>query len=500
MNNILRETKNDKIFNQKKDNQTLKNAAVKSGGFYVGSRLLDYVIQLLSTIVLARLLAPEDFGLVAMVTSITGFFIIFKDFGLSDATVQSETLSHEQTTRLFWINLLVGFILFLIVSLIAPILSWFYHDTRLIMVTVVSALGFIFAGLYTQHTALLKRNMQFKEISLIEIMGVLISTIITIIIAFKEFSYWALVLRPLIGNLCVTIGIWYICKWIPGKPTISANVKSFLSFGFNTLGFYFVNYFARTMDKILIGWKEGPASLGFYHKAYHLFVAPINQFSIPLHSVAVSSLTKLKNQPELYRKYYLRAISILCFIGMPMSIFTTASAKDLILLLLGPKWDKTAELFMVLGFGAGIQILYSTQGWLFASLGKADKWFKWGCISTLVMVGGFFIGLPFGAMGVAIAYTISLYILVGPGLNFAGKFVGLSFFDILKSIWKYYVASIIAGIITYFYSLHGYLHNTLLMFSTETVIYTLAYILLILILFKNFKPFIEFTRIIRKVL
>ncbi|MDR0306544.1 MAG: lipopolysaccharide biosynthesis protein [Chitinispirillales bacterium] len=473
----------------------LKSRAVRGGGIVIFARTVDFIAHTVGTIVLARLLLPADFGLLAMVLTITGFFVLFKDLGLSDATVQSEKINHRQVSTLFWINVLFSALIIVLIVIISPFVANFYNEPRLAKIVVISAFSFIFAGLSTQHLALLKRNMKFKQIASIEIIAAIGSITIALVMALRGFGYWALVARPIILAVLTMAGVWFFCPWRPGLPARRSGVKGLIRFGAGTMGFYVVNYFARNTDKALIGWAIGPIALGFYHKAYHLFILPVSQFSIPLQSVAVTTLTKLRNEPERYKAYFVKAIALLSFAGMPMSTYLAALGRDVILLLLGPRWMEAADIFAVLGLGAGMQIIYATQGWLHVSLGRSDRWFWWGCVNSVIMVLFFLAGLPFGAIGVAAGYTISLFILTGPALWYAGRPVKLTLREIVSGVWRIYLAALAAGIFTWVLVRTFADINIFYRLSFCSAAFMIVYLLSVAILSWSFEPLVRYWKL-----
>jgi len=141
---------------------------------------------------------------------------------------------------------------------------------------------------------------------------------------------------------------------------------------------------------------------------------------------------------------------MLALVGMPLSAILTLTGKDILLLLLGPQWGKAGEIFTVFGPAIGITLIYGTHGWLHLSLGRADRWLRWGTIELITCAAGFVIGLPFGAIGVAVAYTASFYLLIAPGLWYAGRPVGITFSIVISAIWKYCLSALAAGILTWF--------------------------------------------------
>jgi len=461
---------------------------------------VDYGIQVGSTAIIARILEPSDYGLVAIAIAITGFFFIFKTLGLSDATVQRAQITHQQVSNLFWINVAAGFLLTLVLFLGAPLIAAIFNDNRLVNIIRVSSLTFVISGLYTQHHALLKRSMKFSVLAVNEITGISLSVIAAIIMAFSGMGYWVLVIRPLIYAASIAIGCWILCKWRPGLPSRNSNVKPMLRFGLNTIAYYIVDYIARNSDKALIGWKEGPGPLGFYSKAFQLFLAPVSQLTIPLSGVAVSTLSKLCREPSKYHSYYLKAMHAIAFVGFPISMFLVANSKHLILFLLGEKWAGAAELFSILGLAGGIQLITSTRAWLFVSQGRTDRWFHTGVVASVAMGLFILIGLQFGTKGVAVSYTTFVYLSLIPSLWYAGAPVGLKFRQIFSVIWKTFCASFLAGCVNWYLIglLPGFSSFFILLFSM--LVFSISYSAIVLALYGNAKPFTSFFELIMMVL
>jgi O-antigen/teichoic acid export membrane protein len=427
----------------------LKSRTLRGGGATVFSQVLIYGIQMVGTIVLARILKPSDFGLVAMVTA---FSFLFQNFGLrgfTEATIQSDMIDREKISTLFWIQIALSVGVTLLFIGLSPIMAWFYDEGRLVEIAVVIGFSFVFNALATQHLALLQRNMQFYRVAGNEMFANIITQIVAIGFAVWGWGYWALVARRVVPLVAVAAGAWILCRWVPGLPGRDAGVKSMLKFGMHTYGNFATNYFSRNLDKVLVGWRYGAQSLGQYERAYYLFVMPVNQLSNPLTGVAVAALSRLRDDREKFRRYYLKGVSVLAVIGMPLSSILTLTGKDLLLLLLGAQWTGAGEVFTVFGPAIGITLVYGTHGWLHLSLGRADRWLRWGIVELVVCGFCFVLGLAFGAIGVAIGYTASFYALIGPGLWYAGKPANITFFNVVSAIWKYCLSALVAGMLTW---------------------------------------------------
>lgn len=489
----------EKYFNRDHLRSGLKKRAVRGAGATVFSRSTVYCINMISVIILARLLTPDDFGLVAMVTAPFMFLMDFANLGLGDATIQSEEVNQKQISTLFWINTGLGAGLTSLLIAVSPIIGSFYKEPRVQSITIAISFMFVLGGLSTQHLALLKRNLLFYRITANEVIASILSVIIAIAGAWWGWGYWAIVARQLTLSLTLAAGAWLVCSWRPGLPSLHTRVKPMLTFGTNSVASNVTYYFSKNLDKVLIGWCHSTQSLGYYDRAYHLFVLPLNQLSFPLSAVALAALSRLRNEPEKYRRYYLKALSMLAFIGMPLSAIVTLVASDLVLLLLGQQWHKTGHILSIFGLGIGIALIISTCGWLHLSLGRADRKLRWAITTFIVTVIFLSIGLPFGPSGVAIAYTASLYVLVCPALWYAGKPIHLKFRSLLSVIWKPYVCALAAGLLCWFFFNSFDLTsdtfvrlNILARIFLSVILCTSVYLLLTIVLHQGTRPISQF--------
>lgn len=471
----------------------LRDKAIQGGSITVLTRFLSTAIQIGGVAVLSRLLSPDDWGLVTMATVITNFFFVFQELGLTDATIQASGIKHEQVSTLFWINLAFGTSITLLLVAISPAVAWFYKKPQITMIMIVSSLGFVLTGLYTQHIALLKRKMLFVKVSLIEIFSNLLGIVFSILLALVGFGYWAIAIRPIASGFFATILAWMYCRWRPGPPKRRSGVRPLIKFGLNSVGFYIVNYFSFNVDKTLIGKRFGAEQLGHYSRAYFLSTIPSNQFSSSLFHVAVSTLSKLRGEPENYCRYYFNAISVMSFLGMPLSIFMVVMSKDLVYLLMGSQWDRAEEIFSILGLSAGMNILYTTHGWLHMSLGRTDRLLKWGIISSIIMVTGFFLGMFFGSKGVAISYSLVIVGLTFPGILYAGRPIGLRFSGIISAIWRCTCASLLGGgLLVFMRSMGIFEQGIVLRIVIMLVVYIFLYLAFAAVFYGDIKSVIKF--------
>lgn len=428
----------------------LKERSVKGGVVTMIAQLLKLGIQVGSNVFLARLLTPSDFGLIAMAAVVASFILMFKDMGLSQATIQNENINHAQISTLFWINAAFGLVAMLTTWLMAANIAAFYNEPALVDITIIFAFGLFIGGLTVQHQALLKRQMRFKELSLIEVSSMLIGVIAAIGAAFMGLGYWALVILQITQAATLLIGTWYFSKWRPSLPDLKCGIGSMLSFGGYMTAYSFINYFARNLDTILIGWRWGATSVGSYSRAYSLLLLPLGQITAPFSGVAVPVLSRLQNEPEQFKNYYLKTVKIIAYISMPMILSMAILAHEIVYIVLGPQWNAAADLFQVLAIAAFWQPIASTVGWVYVSLGNIRRMMYWGLIGTTVMAIAMIIGLPWGANGVALAYSISMWILVLPIFFCAFYKTPINITSLIKAIKFPIAVSIVSGFGLYF--------------------------------------------------
>jgi PST family polysaccharide transporter len=409
------------------------------------SQALAFLVQLAATVVLTRLLAPSDFGLVTMVTT---FSLLLASFGLNGFTegiLQRPEIDDPLASNLFWINLGAGILLSVGFAAAGSLIARFYGEPRVTHVAIGMSLTIFFTSTSVLHLALLKRAMKFSAVSVNDIVARAVSVGVSIGLAVAGLGYWALVAGAVALPLSQSIGAWTLCRWLPKFPRRAPGTMSMVRFAMNTYSHCVVNYFAKNMDNLLVGWRFNAQALGFYKKAYDLFVLPANQLLSPVSAVVVTTLSRLKGDRAEYQRCFLRGLSILAFVGMGLSGVLTLIGKDFIRLLLGPGWDTAGSIFVFFGPGIGFMLIYGTHSWLHLSAGKADRWFRWGVIEFGVTALLFLLALPWGPLGIAVAWTTSFWILMLPAFWYAGKPIGFTIAPLLSVLWKYALAAIAAG-------------------------------------------------------
>ena len=420
--------------------------AIRGGAFTVGSQASQFVIGLLATMVMARLLTPRDYGLIGMVTVVTGFLTIFKDIGLSRATIQRNVLTHDEASSLFWINGAVGVGIALLTAAIAPVIARFYGEPRLTNITIALACGFLVSGFSVQHQALLRRRMRFGILAANDVFSVTLASVVGITMAFERMSYWAIVGNQLTFTISGAVLAWTVCRWRPSLPKRSTPVREMLAFGGNITGFTVLNYFSRNTDDLLIGRFWGSQQLGLYAKAYQLLLFPLNQINLPIGGVAVPTLSRLVDEPERYRAAFARTLDKIVLITMPLVVFLMVCSDWLIAVVLGSQWVGAANIFMWLAIAGFVQPIGYTTGWLFTSQNRTGELLRWGVMSSILAVGSIAAGVHWGAEGVAKSYGLTSALITTPlNLWWVGRRGPVRTWDFYKTSAPFAISAIIAG-------------------------------------------------------
>ncbi|MCH6256495.1 lipopolysaccharide biosynthesis protein [Puniceicoccaceae bacterium K14] len=440
------------------------------------------VLTMATTAVLARILEPEDFGLFAMVGSVLVFVTMFQDAGLSMATVQRAKINHDQVSTLFWANVTAGTLMAGLILAISPLLAYIFDDHRVAPIAMGLAIPTFLSGVCAQHGALLQRQMRFLAEQSIVVTSQVVGAATAIIAALMGAGYWALVLKAISASVVVVFIRWWASGWTPGLPKRGSGAGEMARFGANLTAGRFFNEMSSHADNLLLGYFGGPAVLGLYSKAYGLLALPVREVNKPIGMIAVPALSRLQNNPERFRRFYLRGLEMVAFISMPIIVFATIGADKVILLMLGEKWSGSIEIFRALAPAAFVGTISVAGSWLLIPFGKGKKLFHLSVVSSFVTVLGFVIGLQWGALGVATALSVTTVILKVPGLAYACKGSPVSLFDIGSAILRTSTASCVAGLLIILVGGFIQIENLLILTGCHGVIYAISYLLLFLVL------------------
>lgn len=423
----------------------LKQRAIRGGTAKIASQAASFLVRMGSLMILARLLDPKDFGLVGMVTAVIGVFNVFRDFGLSAAAVQRSSVTEEQISTLFWVNVLVGAVLGLLSLAMAPFVASFYHEPRLFGVTAALATGFLFNAVGVQHTAILERQMRFTTLSMIDIISLLVTATIGIGMARQGFGYWALVATSIVTPLVYTVCVWIATAWVPGRPHKQVGILSMMRFGGTLTLNGLIMYIASNFEKVLLGRFWGVEAVGIYGRAFQLINIPTDNLNSAAGGVAFAALSRVKDEPNRFRGFFLKGYSLVLSLTVPITCACALFADDMILVFLGPKWRSAAAVFRLLAPTTLAFAIVNPLGWLLSSLGLVGRGLKIALVLAPVMIAGYLLGLPYGPKGVALAYSAVMTLCAIPLIAWAVHGTMISLRDVLLTASRPLLSGLVAA-------------------------------------------------------
>lgn len=405
-----------------------------------------FVVQTATTMVLARLLSPQDFGLLGMVVVVTGFLGLFQDAGLGMATVQRLEVTHEQTSTLFWINVAVGAILATLCAALAPVMVAFYHEPRLYWIAVVSGGTLMLNGLAAQHSALLQRGMRFVTQAKIGVLSLTVGSGTGIVMALLGCRYWSLVGMAMVSALVSVGGVWLAVRWVPGPPRRRSGIRSMLHFGGLATCNSFVVFLAWNAEKILLGRFWGPDALGLYGRAFQLVTLPVQQLNTAVTGVAFPALSRIQHDAKRLARSFLRGFSLLISATIPITITCTLFAEEIVRVVLGAKWMEAAPIFRLLSPVAVVFAVANPFSWLLMSTGRIGRALTLSAATTPLVILGIVLGLGHGPKGVALGYSSAMTALVIPIAAWSKHGTGITWADLWGATKPPFVSGLLAGV------------------------------------------------------
>jgi len=441
----------DEEFDQSDLRENIKGKTVRGGIFMIAGSVVQLCVSLIGNWLLTRELTKADYGLIGMVTILTGFIGLFSNLGITQAVVQTQRLTKGQLSTLFWFGTVIGLLVALINLALAPGLVWFFNEPRLFGISAFYSLFLMIGALTFQHRAILQRQMRFAELSTISVISNLAGVSAAVWAVFNNFSYWSLVILNGVTQLCLLAGLWSMTRWIPGAPRRGTGARKLVSFGMNLSAAQMVNYFAKNIDNLLLGKFWGVAVLGLYSRSYSLMTMPSAKINQPILGVIISSLSKINNQPERYRRLLLSYVSLVSLTVCPIVIGIVLIVDIAVPFLFGDKWIDLVYIFYALS-PACLMTATNTTGWFYTSYGHVDRRFKWSLMVVPILLIAMICGLPWGAIGVAIAVS-SFYVIFKPlSIIFACVGTPLKPRDFLEPIGGPILITVFPGILALFTS------------------------------------------------
>jgi len=431
----------DQLFETDHLRKDLGGKAMRGGAITVTSKGLEFVLGLGSTVVLARLLTPEHFGTMAMAVIVLQFIMLFLQGGLSMATVQRSNISEEQISSLFWVNAGLGVLLCGVMAAAAYPAARIFDTPELTVIFLALAAQPLIGGFGVQHLALLRRQMRFGVIGVIEVAAASVSIVAAIVLAAMDFGVWALVAMRLSAELLRNVGFWLACPWRPGRFQRSAGVRAMLRFGGNLTVFHLLQNVAARLDFFVIGYFWGGHWLGLYERAQRVFLLPLSQMLGPISIVAIPALSRLQDTPGKYRQSYLQILDKLLLMTMPLCAFIVGTSEWLVRIVLGPQWTEANLVFTLFGVAALFVPLGNTAGYLFVTQDRTREMPRWGLCDSGIKVVGVLVAIPFGPVGLAAAHAVRTFVASVLVVWVVGRRGPVKPWDIYRSAIPFYSAA-----------------------------------------------------------
>lgn len=394
--------------------ESLKQRSVRGSFVTVLSQAAKMAIQLGSQIILARLLFPAEFGLLAMAYPVIAFVQVFNDIGLGQAIVQRPTLLPAQVSALFWVNIAISCTLACAVALLSPVASWVYGEPQLIGILLALSVTLPIAATSISPAALLARQMRFGVMARNDVLAMTVGAGTTILCAWAGFSYWSLVIGQFANVVTTNILVWMASSWRPTAPVFNKAVWDDVKFGGNLTASNFATFLTTSGDNVIVGLTTGKVALGLYDRSYNLVVRPIGQMMAPLSRVAVPLLSRLAHQADEYRTTYLQIFRIAVLLVVPGMLVCIANAPALIDILLGARWREAAPIFAWICVGGLTSSIYLSAYWLFVSQGRAGELRNFSILAAIINLLSYAIGSFWGVIGIAMASALGFVFITTP--------------------------------------------------------------------------------------
>jgi O-antigen/teichoic acid export membrane protein len=407
-------------------------------------------LTLLFSIFLARLLGPAEYGLIAMVTVFTGFSNIFVDFGFGNALIFKEKPTKLDWSSVFWFNLLSGIVVFLILILLSGTIANFYDEPILKEITIVLSLSFIFSSASITYIARLKKQLNFKSISIINLGSIILSGIIGLFMAFNNFGVWSLVGQRLSNVILKLIGYLLMSKWLPYFKYSGSSIKEIFSYSSYLFLSKLLSYSSRNLDNLLIGKVIDVASLGLYNRAYSFLMFPITAITRVINSVMFPYFSKIKNDKERIRQEFITTAKSVSIVVVPLMLNFNLGSNEIVLLVFGEQWAGMVPFLKWFSFLGIYQTIIGLSGPLYTALGNTKLDFKIGLFTQTVNILGIVIGINWGIQGVIYGLYGSMMVNLFPVNYFILKTINLKMLDYFKEFIPIVMVNLIIYALVYF--------------------------------------------------
>ena len=462
------------------DNYRLRT--VNALGWAFTSQIASQIISFIFGIILARLLVPDDFGLIAMIMVFVALARLLSDIGLGASLIHKKNIQEEHYSTVFWMNLALGLTMSAILFMSSSWLAIFYDRAEIGDIAKLLSASFIIGALSSVPRTRLIKDLKYKQQSIADFFALIVSGAIAISLAANGYSYWALVIHILLRQAISTILIWAIVRWVPKSKFKFAALYELFGFSAAIFSTNLLRYAANNLDKLLLGKFMGGESLGIYDKAHSTMLFPLQNVSRVVGGVMFPSLSLIQEDKRRVKNVYLRTVRSIAFITFPMMVGMFVVAESFTLGVLGEHWMGLIPILKVFCVAGIVTSISTITGSLFQSQGAAALEFKMTIVTVAIRMVGIIVGLKWGAIGVAVGFTISMYINAAIGFVVAGRLVDLSIYDVINKTAPTLLPTIIMAFIVWGVQLLADINNDLLLFLIQVFMGVISYVSCVVIL------------------
>jgi O-antigen/teichoic acid export membrane protein len=415
--------------------------AIRGGAAIAAASGGKQVLRLGSMVVLARLLTPDEFGIVAIMTAVFAMGAVFQEFGLSAATVQRAKASIQAISTLFWINAGVGACMSAVVFILAPFIADFFSRPELNLLCRVSSITFVLNGLAVQNRALLQRSMQFGTQARIDLMSATLGGACALLLAWIGWGYWALAGQILATDAATLLLLTRATRFVPIKPAMTAEVWEMLRFGSSLFGFNLLGCVAQNLHIALLGKGVGAAAAGIYTRGFVLSSISQGVIYTAASHVALPKLSKMKDADADFADFYYRGVQLLALVTAPIAVAFAVFGDQIALYVYGNQWGGVERLLRIFALGMIVSPILNSIGQIFVSRGETHRMLRWGVFGWCVMGACTVLGLPWGTEGVAWGWSLGNIFLLWPCVSYAFKGTPLSARGLTSAVAGPYLAA-----------------------------------------------------------
>ena len=396
----------------------------------IGTRISIFVVG----IILARLLTPSDFGLIAMLGIFFAISTSLVDSGFTQALIREKEITEVHKSTAFFINLIISITIYAVLWFTSPLIARFFEQPQLIWLTRVMGLNLIFKALSIVQRAMLMQGLRFKLLSGIDVGVSILTGIFAIGLAYYGFGVWSLAIKYFLFSLLVTIAFWINNPWIPKSFINKKSFHHLFGFGSRLMATGLLNTLYNNVYKLVIGRYFSAATLGFYDRASHFTTQGVSGILTPLQQVTYPVLSKTQNDQSRLKKAFRKVILATTFVIFPLALLLGFMAEPLILFLLGDQWAEAIPFMQILCAGALITHLSSINLNLFKVVRRSDLYLKVSVINKIFMTIAIIVGLQFGIWGLIAGKIVSQYVEAIVCMFFTSRNIEYPVFNQFKDI------------------------------------------------------------------